>query len=320
MKKNNGITLIALMITIIVLLILAGIVIAMLSGENGILNEAVTSSRNTEIAKAKESIKLDICGKELEEEISYKDLEKILEQYGTVTYEDEEKTKPNGVLLKEYSGYKILLSDFWNGTVVPPIEEPEGNIKLMFNSTQDISESSNKLDYENITKILHTNTNTYKTDYKIQKVWFTDSSAFPLKFIYNKKKKYSDSNTPDITNDLKNSMIQKVIQSGRLEVKVEGLNKTENNYNIKWNDPIKVNFKIVNTGNMAAKTRLAIQSVGSWDENMKKYLKIKITGQGETTAEYSLEDLFNGDGVLFEINIEPGVTKTYPMEIQLKYE
>lgn len=319
MKKNNGITLIALVITIIVLLILAGIAIAMLSGENGILNKAVTSSRNTEIAKARESIKLDICGKELEEEISYKDLEEILEQYGTVTYEDEEKTKPNGVLLKEYSGYKVLLSDFWNGTAVPPIKETEGNIKLMFDSTQGVSESSSNLEYKNITKMLYTHT--YKTDYKIQKVWFTDSLAFPLKFIYNKKKKYSDRNTPDITNDLKNSMIQKVlIPSGSLKVEVEGLNKTENNYNIKWNDPIKVNFKIANTGNMAAKTRLAIQSVGSWDENMKKYLKIKITGQGETTAEYSLEDLFNGDGVLFEINIESGETKTYTMEIQLKYE
>ena len=34
-KKNNGITLIALVITIIVLLILAGVTIATLTGENG---------------------------------------------------------------------------------------------------------------------------------------------------------------------------------------------------------------------------------------------------------------------------------------------
>ena len=36
-KKNNGITLIALVITIIVLLILAGVSISMLTGQNGIL-------------------------------------------------------------------------------------------------------------------------------------------------------------------------------------------------------------------------------------------------------------------------------------------
>ena len=35
-KKNKGITLIALVITIIVLLILAGVTIASLSGDNGI--------------------------------------------------------------------------------------------------------------------------------------------------------------------------------------------------------------------------------------------------------------------------------------------
>ena len=34
-RKNNGITLIALVVSIIVLLILAGISISMLSGENG---------------------------------------------------------------------------------------------------------------------------------------------------------------------------------------------------------------------------------------------------------------------------------------------
>ena len=40
MKRNKGITLIALVITIIVLLILAGVAISMLSGENGILRKA----------------------------------------------------------------------------------------------------------------------------------------------------------------------------------------------------------------------------------------------------------------------------------------
>ena len=39
-KRNNGITLIALVKTIIVLLILAGVSIATLTGENGILTQA----------------------------------------------------------------------------------------------------------------------------------------------------------------------------------------------------------------------------------------------------------------------------------------
>ena len=39
-KEKNGITLIALVITIIVLLILAGVAIATLTGDNGILTKA----------------------------------------------------------------------------------------------------------------------------------------------------------------------------------------------------------------------------------------------------------------------------------------
>ncbi len=42
-KENKGITLIALVITIIVLLILAGVTIATLIGENGILTQASNS-------------------------------------------------------------------------------------------------------------------------------------------------------------------------------------------------------------------------------------------------------------------------------------
>lgn len=60
MKKQNGITLIALVITIIVLLILAGVSIAMLTGENGILNKATTSVSATKIAEAKEAAQLDV--------------------------------------------------------------------------------------------------------------------------------------------------------------------------------------------------------------------------------------------------------------------
>ena len=59
-KKNNGITLIALVITIIVLLILAGVTIATLTGENGILRRASQVSRKKEIASVREQAQLDI--------------------------------------------------------------------------------------------------------------------------------------------------------------------------------------------------------------------------------------------------------------------
>jgi len=46
-KRNSGITLIALVITIIVLLILAGVSIAMLTGDNGILTQATEAKEET---------------------------------------------------------------------------------------------------------------------------------------------------------------------------------------------------------------------------------------------------------------------------------
>ena len=57
-KKNKGITLIALVVTIIVLLILAGISIVMLTGQNGILNRAAEAKEKTEVAQEEENEKL----------------------------------------------------------------------------------------------------------------------------------------------------------------------------------------------------------------------------------------------------------------------
>ena len=56
--KNRGITLIALVVTIVVLLILAGISISMLTGQNGILNRAAEAKEKTEISSKEEQRKL----------------------------------------------------------------------------------------------------------------------------------------------------------------------------------------------------------------------------------------------------------------------
>ena len=58
MKQMKGITLIALVITIIVLLILAGVSIAMLTGENGILTKATQAQNEHADATIKEAIGL----------------------------------------------------------------------------------------------------------------------------------------------------------------------------------------------------------------------------------------------------------------------
>ena len=56
MKNQKGITLLALVITIIVLLILAGITISAITGDNGIIGNAEQAKEETEIANEKEII------------------------------------------------------------------------------------------------------------------------------------------------------------------------------------------------------------------------------------------------------------------------
>lgn len=59
-KKNRGLTLIALIVSIIVILILAGVTISLLVGENGLINRLIKSNEATLTAKEKEEIKLAI--------------------------------------------------------------------------------------------------------------------------------------------------------------------------------------------------------------------------------------------------------------------
>ena len=60
MRNQKGITLIALVITIIVLLILAGVSIAMLTGQNGILNQATNAKDETAEAEVVERINMEL--------------------------------------------------------------------------------------------------------------------------------------------------------------------------------------------------------------------------------------------------------------------
>ena len=80
LRRNKGITLIALVVTIIVLLILAGISIAMLTGQNGILNRAAEAKEKTGVAQEDENEKLQ----------GYED---IMAQY-TGSLPSREETKP----------------------------------------------------------------------------------------------------------------------------------------------------------------------------------------------------------------------------------
>ncbi len=82
-NSEKAITLIALVITIIVLLILAGISISMLAGDNSILSRTAEAKLKTEISQIEEVIKLaymDLVGKEIAGDGNEANLDKAVEE------------------------------------------------------------------------------------------------------------------------------------------------------------------------------------------------------------------------------------------------
>ena len=120
LKERKGITLIALVITIIVLLILAGVSIAMLTGQNGILTQAQNSKQATEKAEVKERAQTDIVGVQTETEsteISKTALKRILDKYFDNVPNDI-KSDTEITAKAEYGGAKMKVSDIYSGEII----------------------------------------------------------------------------------------------------------------------------------------------------------------------------------------------------------
>ncbi len=111
-KRKEGITLIALVITIIVLLILAGVSIAILTGDNGILTQANKAKEENEKAEIIEKIRIDIAEVQSENEgsISEKKFYNILKKYGTISGD-------NTTLTTILGNYELLISDIYSGSL-----------------------------------------------------------------------------------------------------------------------------------------------------------------------------------------------------------
>ncbi len=104
-RESTGITLIALVITIIILLILAGISIATLTGQNGLVTKANTAKTETEEKSAKEKINLAILGSITEDQhLNIEDFEKEIERLGGIVTEKTEET-----ITVEMDGYEAII-------------------------------------------------------------------------------------------------------------------------------------------------------------------------------------------------------------------
>ena len=118
-KENKGITLIALVITIIVILILAGVSIAMLTGQNGILTQAQKAGEQTEIGEEKEAITLAYNGAKAENNGGDVDADDLNRNFGYSNTEAEAEGS-NPITVTFGSGRQYTIDE--NGVISDPVE------------------------------------------------------------------------------------------------------------------------------------------------------------------------------------------------------
>jgi type II secretory pathway pseudopilin PulG len=119
-KETKGITLIALVVTIIVLLILAAITISTLTGENGILTKADSANERTKQEQAVEEVKLAYNAVQIDGVIDGWDIDKKAEELQKeLRKEDSTSTVTvNGTDLDvTYKGYDMTINEKGNVTI-----------------------------------------------------------------------------------------------------------------------------------------------------------------------------------------------------------
>ena len=121
MKSNKGITLIALVVTIVVLLILAGVSISMLTGENGIIKQAQDAKLQTEIGEEKEAIGVAYSGAKIKKEgkdVIASDVQEQFNYNGT-------KANASGNIKVQFTESKRWYSIDGSGNIEGPFESED---------------------------------------------------------------------------------------------------------------------------------------------------------------------------------------------------
>lgn len=173
--KNKGITLIALIITIIVLLILSAVSIAILTGDNGVITRAMEARNVTQIAEVIERAKTDILGIQAQNSgnITKAQLQTILKKYFNNVPETLPENLSTLILITkdEYGKHEIEISKIYNGIAM------EDNKPILL-SARDIANSSDKSEYYGATVNGYTCPNS--TGINAWKIFYADENNIYL--------------------------------------------------------------------------------------------------------------------------------------------
>ena len=213
MKNNNGITIVALVVTIVVLLILAGVSINLVLGNNGIIAKAKDAETKSAEASQNDLIGMNELAQQLEEQINgstgsgsgnggaggsgagtkvpAEATEETAPYFPDNTFTKKEGTIDTGLVIQDASGNEYV----W--VVVP---------KSLYNNTaynsNNAKKPSSSTDYANIEYCSQQYTATYRKGTRYSDVyyaddknvgWFADEAAY---------------------NNLKNSMLKSVYENG----------------------------------------------------------------------------------------------------------
>ena len=133
-KKQKGITLIALVVTIIVLLILAGVSIAMLTGNNGILTQGKRAKEETTVGHEKEAVQMAYAGakaKKLGEEVTAEDVNEQL----TMNGENATATEGTNKIIVTFTSGKVYTID-QSGKITQKTPAKKGTLAYMYEKAE----------------------------------------------------------------------------------------------------------------------------------------------------------------------------------------
>ena len=201
----KGITLIALVITIIVLLILAGVSIATLTGENGILTRAQEAKTKTEEAEDIEKIRLAMSEA----------------QIGENRYQELDATNFQEALNSQFEGRNIQLSDNGDGSYTISLDN---NSKMFYaDSDGQIISNENMIEISTAEelKAFRDDVNAGNT-YEGKYVYLTNDISLDINEEWTPIGIYlNDVTTPD---DERNKPFKGIFDGGNYEINVDSGN------------------------------------------------------------------------------------------------
>ena len=210
MKKESGITLIALIVTIIILIILAGISIGTITGDNGLIKQAQTAKTETERSDIEEKINVIVIDNSKEREM---DKDKLISDFENKLPDGKEIVDSDNLIYIIYPEYSFEVDIETGDVKQTEIErvEDETPWELAGSGTEEdpyLIESIEDL-------VAFSNSVNNGNDYRSKYIKLTTDLDFNLPFSYdNPKTKVSEKTNRIIEEDSNGTEIKEFLTSG----------------------------------------------------------------------------------------------------------